>query len=115
MSRWPSSDTLEILPQAVAELRTEKEAFTFIDCREEEEWNLCRIGGAVLMPLSRFAEIARQRFIDPEERVVIYCHHGMRSAQAAMFLRQLGMNRVWSLAGGIDAWSAEIDPNVRRY
>jgi rhodanese-related sulfurtransferase len=39
----------------------------------------------------------------------------MRSAQAAMFLRQFGMNRVWSLAGGIDAWSAEIDPNVRRY
>lgn len=115
MSCWPSSDTLEILPQAVAELRAEKASFTFIDCREEDEWNVCRIDGAVLMPLSRFAEIARQRFTDPEERVVIYCHHGMRSAQAAMFLRHFGMNQVWSLAGGIDAWSAEIDPSVRRY
>ena len=112
---WPGEDTIEISPAAVAALRAAGEEFTFIDCREEDEWNLCRIEGAVLMPLSRFAELARQRFTDPDERIVIHCHHGMRSAQAAGFLRHFGMHRVWSMAGGIEAWSQEIDPEVPRY
>ncbi len=112
---WPHDDELEISPAAVAELRAAREDFTFIDCREQDEWHVCRIDGAVLMPLSRFAEIARQRFTDPEERIVIHCHHGMRSAQATGFLRHFGMHRVWSMAGGIEAWSVEIDPSVPRY
>ena len=115
MTAWPAPDILEISPGEVAGLRAEGTAFTFIDCREEDEWNVCRIEGAVLMPLSTFGEIARQRFTDPEERVVIHCHHGMRSAQAAHFLRQLGIPLVWSLAGGIEAWSLEVDAAVPRY
>lgn len=114
-SLWPDEDTIEISPADVAALRAAGEEFLFIDCREEDEWNVCRIDRAVLMPLSRFAEIARQRFTDPEERIVIHCHHGMRSAQAAGFLRHFGMHRVWSMAGGIEAWSLEIDPEVPRY
>ena len=112
---WPDLDTLEISPAGVDALRAAGEKFTFLDCREEDEWNVCRIEGAVLMPLSRFAEIARQRFTDAEERIVIHCHHGMRSAQAAGFLRHFGMRRVWSMAGGIEAWSLEINPEVPRY
>jgi rhodanese-related sulfurtransferase len=115
MSNWPSTDTLEISPQSVAALKAANETFTFIDCREEDERRVCLIEGTELMPLSRFAEISRQRFTEEGERVVIHCHHGMRSAQAAMFLRQHGMDNVWSLAGGIDAWSQEIDPAVPRY
>ena len=114
-SLWPGEDIIEISPAAVAALRAAGEEFTFIDCREEDEWNVCRIEGAVLMPLSRFAEIARPRFTDSDERVVIHCHHGMRSAQAAGFLRHFGMPRVWSMAGGIEVWSQEIDPEVPRY
>ncbi len=114
-SLWPDTDSIEISPAAVAALRAAGECFTFIDCREEDEWNICRIEGAELMPLSRFAEIARQRFTDPEERIVIHCHHGMRSAQAAGFLRHFGMHQVCSMAGGIEAWSLEIDPEVPRY
>ncbi len=112
---WPSTDTLEITPQSVAALLAEKSSFTFIDCREQDEWNVCHIEGAALMPLSRFAELAGKRFTDTAEKVVIHCHHGRRSAQAAMFLRQHGMASVWSLAGGIDAWSEEIDDSVPRY
>lgn len=116
MSAFPDSSSLEISPAAVAALREAGQPpFLLIDCREEDEWRLCHIEGAVLMPLSRFGELARQRFTDAEEPVVIYCHHGMRSAQAALFLRQYGMNRVWSMAGGIDAWSTGIDPAVPRY
>lgn len=116
MPDFPDSSSLEISPEAVAALQTAGQPpFLLIDCREEDEWRHCRIEGAVLMPLSRFGELARERFTDAEEPVVIYCHHGMRSAQAALFLRQYGMTRVWSMAGGIDAWSDEIDPAVPRY
>ena len=114
-SLWPDTDSIEISPVSVAALRAAGENFTFLDCREEDEWNVCRIEGAELMPLSRFAEIARQRFTDPEELIVIHCHHGMRSTQAAGFLRHFGMHQVWSMAGGIEAWSQEIDPKVPRY
>ena len=112
---WPDEAELEISPATVAALRAAGESFLLVDCREEDEWNLCRIEGAELMPLSRFAEVARQRFTDPAERIVIHCHHGMRSAQAAGFLRHFGMHRAWSMAGGIEAWSVEIDPAVPRY
>ena len=115
MTHWPDSSPLDIQPAAVSALRASGETFLLIDCREEDEWQVCRIDGSVLMPLSRFGEIARTRFTDPEEHAVIYCHHGMRSAQAALFLRQYGMHKVWSMAGGIEAWSKEIDPSVPRY
>ncbi len=114
-SLWPDEDELEISPAAVAALRAAGETFTLVDCREQDEWHLCRIEGAELIPLSRFAEVARRRFDDPAHRVVIHCHHGMRSAQAAHFLRQCGLPQVWSMAGGIEQWSQEIDPAVPRY
>ena len=89
-----------------------------IDCREDDEFALNRIEGAELIPLSQFAELAPQRLIGEEAEkmpVVIYCHHGMRSLQATHFLRRHGVAKVWSMAGGIDAWSLEIDPEVPRY
>src|SRR5688500_18840559 len=110
MSLWPDADTLEIDPGTVAALQRAGEEFLYIDCREEDEWQVCRIDGTLLMPLSKFGELARNRFTDASERVVIHCHHGMRSAQAAAFLRQYGMARVWSMAGGIEAWALEVDP-----
>jgi rhodanese-related sulfurtransferase len=67
------------------------------------------------VPLSGFAASAAARFADVQEKVIIYCHHGMRSGQAAYFLRQKGHAAVWSLAGGIEAWANEIDPSVGRY
>jgi rhodanese-related sulfurtransferase len=114
-SAWPDDDELEISPAAVAAMRAAGGEFTLVDCREEDEWQFCRIEGAELLPLSRFAETARRRLRDPAQRVVVYCHHGMRSGQAAHFLRQCGLPRVWSMAGGIEAWSREIDPAVPRY
>ncbi len=112
---FPPEDKLEISPSDVAALRASGETFTLVDCREQDEWHVCRIEGAELIPLSRFAEVARLRFDDPAQRIVIHCHHGMRSAQAAHFLRQGGLPRVWSMAGGIEQWSQEIDPAVPRY
>ena len=86
-----------------------------IDCREEDEWRLCRIEGAELVPLSQFGELAPQRFTDPGEHVIVYCHHGMRSQRAALFLRQLGLYRAQSMIGGIERWADLVDPDMPRY
>ena len=86
-----------------------------IDCREEDEFALCHIPGAELVPLSTFAGRDFSLMLNAEQPAVVYCHHGMRSAHAAEFLRASGYPLVFSMAGGIDKWSAEIDPSVRRY
>lgn len=109
----PTTDEYEV---TAAELQPILDEVRLIDCREEDEYAFCRIEGADLVPLSRFAEMAKAIVADDDERpIVVYCHHGMRSMNATQFLRQRGLEKVWSLAGGIDHWSAEIDPQVPRY
>jgi len=83
-----------------------------VDVREEWEWNVVRLPGALLLPLGRIEREATA--LDRGRDVVVYCHHGTRSAMAAEWLREQGF-RARSLAGGIDRWSREIDPTVRRY
>ena len=110
----PAADSLEIgLHDTAAGLKQTPRPFALVDCREPEEWETCRIEGARLVPLSRFAEMAPVA-LDREQPVVVYCHHGMRSARATLWLRQQGY-AAWSMAGGIDAWSRQIDPDVPVY
>lgn len=115
-SAFPPAHQLEIpVDRLHGLLASHPGAFDLIDCREEDEWRHCRIEGAVLVPLSRFAEAAPLGPGTPDRPAVVYCHHGMRSARATQWLRQKGRPLTWSLAGGIEAWSAEIDPSVPRY
>lgn len=86
-----------------------------IDVREPDEFAICKIGRAELLPLSAFAENFAATLPDKTEKILLYCHHGMRSLRAAVHLAGLGYTDVKSIAGGIDAWSREIDPNVPRY
>jgi rhodanese-related sulfurtransferase len=86
-----------------------------IDCREQDEWNTCHLSTAELVPLSQFGELAPQRFFDLQQHLIIYCHHGMRSQRAALWLRQHGFTRVQSMRGGIDAWADLIEPEMPRY
>jgi rhodanese-related sulfurtransferase len=86
-----------------------------VDCREEDEFAICNIAGAELIPLTRWVERAAQVLPDPDQPILIYCHHGMRSMQAARWLEARGYTDVRSLTGGIERWSAEIDPTVPRY
>lgn len=86
-----------------------------IDCREQDEWDFCHLPGAVLAPLSNFSTKAATLGDEGGHGIVIYCHHGMRSLRAATFLRESGIPNVFSMAGGIDAWSRVIDPEVPRY
>jgi rhodanese-related sulfurtransferase len=85
-----------------------------IDVREPWEYATARIGGSVLMPMGDVPVRAHQE-LDPDERVVVLCHHGMRSMNVTVWLRNQGFEQAQSLRGGIDAWSAEVDPSVSRY
>lgn len=114
----PSPDEFEITPEALAALRAvpDSSSVRLVDCREEDEFALCRIEGAKLVPLSRFAAEAPAKLLHEDAGpLVVYCHHGMRSMHATLFLRERGKADVWSLAGGIDLWSQRIDPGVARY
>lgn len=108
---------LEIEPADVSTLLQSPggHSFRLIDCREESEWQICRLPQAQLVPLSRFGELVPQLFTDISEHIIIYCHHGMRSMRATEFLRQLGIHRTQSMRGGIAAWSDEVDPSTPRY
>ncbi len=88
----------------------------FIDVREPVEWDICRIDGARLLPLSTLAGLENLPGTLPHDRpLVVYCHHGMRSLKATEWLRARGYNRAVSMHGGIDAWSRQVDPAVARY
>lgn len=93
--------------------RIARRGLTLLDVRERWEWDLGHIPGATLMPLSELATAAPT--LDRQRETVVYCHHGVRGVAAAQRLTALGFKRVYNLAGGIDAWSAEVDPRIPRY
>jgi len=86
-----------------------------IDVREVDEYEIARIEGAELLPLSQWPAIAAEQLTDPAQALLIHCHHGGRSGNATEFLLRNGYSDVTNVAGGIDAWSLEIDPSVPRY
>ena len=85
-----------------------------VDVRTEPERAVAVIEPSVHIGLDRFVERAPIEI--PNDRdVVVYCHVGARSAQAAVWLKASGWTRARSLAGGIDAWSEQVDPGIPRY
>jgi sulfur-carrier protein adenylyltransferase/sulfurtransferase len=84
-----------------------------VDVREPHEWEIGRIGGARLAPLSSLADALGT--FDPARDVVVYCKNGARSARAVRRLQKAGLRRVWNLEGGIIGWSEQIDPSIPRY
>jgi rhodanese-related sulfurtransferase len=103
----------EISPTEAAGLLKDSKA-QLIDVREPWEFETAHIKDSVLMPMGEVPARAHQE-LDPEGRLVVLCHHGMRSMNVMVWLREQGFERVQSLRGGIDAWSVEVDPAVARY
>ncbi len=108
-------DVAELSATELRGLQERGEKFLLLDVREADEFERARIEGARLVPLGelegRLGEIGAHR----DGLVVVHCHHGGRSAQAARILAGRGFRRVRNLAGGIDAWSLTVDPRVPRY
>jgi adenylyltransferase/sulfurtransferase len=86
---------------------------TLLDVRTPLEHRICRLEDSKLIPLMELPE--RFSELDRSEEIVVYCHHGNRSARAVDFLRRMGFENTRNLSGGINAWSLEIDPSVPRY
>ncbi len=106
-------DELEITPKDVKARLDRGEKLHLVDVREPWEYDLCRIEGAKHVPLGSLA--ASLQTLPDVDEVICYCHHGMRSLDAATWLRFQGIERAKSLAGGIERWSLDVDPNVPRY
>jgi sulfur-carrier protein adenylyltransferase/sulfurtransferase len=110
----PSSAPVEELsPAEVADRLRAADPPLLLDVREPWEHEVARIEGARLVPLNSLP--AALSTLDPSRGIVAYCHHGVRSRMALEFLRERGLTRLANLAGGIDAWSEDVDPSVPRY
>jgi rhodanese-related sulfurtransferase len=105
----------EITVQDLAERISKGTPQQIVDVREDWEREICQIPGSIHIPMNSVPQRAPE-FKAPEGgEIVIYCHGGVRSMMVAGFLEQNGHKGVASLAGGIEAWSVEIDPGVPRY
>src|SRR2546430_15473022 len=106
-------DELEITPADVKARMDRGEQLVLIDVREPWEHQVCRIEGAKLVPLGSLA--ASLQTLPDVDEVICYCHHGMRSLDAAAWLRFQGIEKAKSLAGGIQSRSRQGDPKGPRY
>jgi adenylyltransferase/sulfurtransferase len=89
------------------------EPLTLIDVREPFEYEIARIAGSRLIPLGELESHISE--LSKNETLILQCHSGSRSEQAARILREAGFQNALNLEGGIDAWSVEVDPAVPRY
>jgi rhodanese-related sulfurtransferase len=103
----------------VQELKSRLDAGTppalLLDVRQPEEVALCRLPGATHIPMGDIPSRLTELEAYAEAEIVVYCHHGMRSASVAEFLRRHGFESVRNLDGGIDAYSLLADPSIPRY
>lgn len=88
--------------------------FTLLDVREPWECETAKISSAKLMPMGEVPSRAHQE-LDPEDHIVVVCHHGVRSMNVTVWLRQQGFEKAQSMRGGIDAWSRRVDGKVPVY
>jgi rhodanese-related sulfurtransferase len=105
----------EIEPRALAERLASGESTMLLDVREPWEHALVALPGSVLVPLGELASRHGELAPGAGTLLVTYCHHGIRSLQAAGFLAANGHPDVVSLAGGIDAWARVVNPAMTRY
>jgi rhodanese-related sulfurtransferase len=85
-----------------------------IDVREPWEFAAAKVDGSTLIPMGEVPARAHQE-LDPDDRLLILCHHGARSLSVTNWLRQQGFENAQSVAGGIDAWSQRVDTLIPRY
>lgn len=105
---------LEISVEELQKRRNEGEAVTVLDIRKPAERKAAVLEDDLFVPLGELPGHVEE-LREQERPLVVYCHHGLRSLRATKYLRDEGLEEVFSLAGGIDAWSNKIDPDVPTY
>lgn len=106
-------EELEIRPEELKARLDRGDAPLLVDVRRPDEFEYCHLPGSRLLPLDQLANNLDE--LDADAEIVTVCHHGVRSLDAAYFLRMNGFANVKSLAGGLDHWSIAIDRTVPRY
>ena len=104
----------EITPEDLKHKLDSGADLTVLDVREQWEYEAAHIEGSKLIPMDQIPARVNQE-LDPEDHIVVYCHHGVRSMNVTAWLRQQGFEKAQSMAGGIDAWSRRVDPKVPVY
>ena len=100
----------EVTPEEVREMQARNERVVYLDVREPNEWNLGRLPQAIHLPRGNL-ETKVEALIDRNQRVVLYCARGNRSALAALTMKQMGYENVASMARGIQGW-ADINGEI---
>lgn len=109
----PGNDCMEVSVHEVSAQLQAGAAVTLLDVREAFELEIAALPGATHVPLRELPH--RHRDLSAERPIYVLCHSGVRSLHAAQALRELGFPHAFSIAGGITAWSQEIDPTVPQY
>jgi len=104
----------EITVEELKTLQDTGSSVLLLDVREPWELEAARIAGSKHIPMGDIPARFSQE-LDPEEHIVVVCHHGVRSMNVTAWLRQQGFERVQSLRGGIDRWSRQVDRRVPLY
>jgi len=107
-------DNWEVTPLELQKRLEQGDPLVLIDVRELWEADIAKIKGSVLVPLAEL-ELRVDEEVDRDDEIVVYCHHGMRSMEAAMTLWHLGFENVKNLAGGIARWTDQVEPDLARY
>ncbi len=106
---------LEVTCQQVHKKLNNGDKILLLDCREQNEYELVKLEQATLLPMSEIQQRVDELQPHHGQEMIVHCHHGGRSLQVAMWLRQQGYPMAQSMAGGIDQWAVEIDHSLPRY
>ena len=106
----------EITPQEAQNRLKTGSGAVLIDVREPEEFALAKVEGSQLIPMQTVpAQLQKLEGMADEKTLLVLCHHGVRSLQVVAWLRRQGIEDCYSVAGGIDRWSREVDASVPQY
>lgn len=106
---------MQVTPSEVAARIQGGNPVFLLDVREPGEHEFVALPASVLIPLGELIHRADELSSQKDSEIIVYCHHGIRSARAVGFLRSIGFSKAVNLAGGIDRWSTEVDPSLARY
>ena len=99
-------------PEAVI-LRDNNREAVLLDVREHSELTICRIEGALHIPMGEVPE--RHEALPRDAPLIVFCHHGMRSLHVVQYLEAMGFENALNLTGGIHAWAVDVDTEMKQY